>query len=290
MPKKQATPPPRKRRTKSQIEQLERQIFEILESDNPQSVRHVFYRLTDPRLPESIAKTEHGYAQVQKRLTSMRKAGLIPYGWISDATRRGYHVPTFAGPADFVRRVAGQYRAQVWPDTPYHVEVWTESRSIAGVVQDVCREAAVSLYPAGGFSSLSLVYEAAEHIRRIADGREIIVLYCGDYDAAGLLIDRDICNKYEAHGVALTFRRLAVNAEQIARYDLPTKPRKASEKRRPDILETVECEALPAAELRRILRQTIEEYVPAQALAAIRAAEESERESLRIFADQLDAA
>ena len=286
MPKKTQ----KKRRTRAQIEQLERQIFEILETDNPQSVRHVFYRLTDPRLAVPVEKTERGYKQVQQRLTSMRKAGGIPYGWIADATRRGYHVPTYEGAADFLRAVAGQYRAQVWPDTPYHVEVWTESRSIAGVVQDVCRETAVSLYPAGGFSSLSLVYEAAEHIRRIADGREVIVLYAGDFDPAGLLIDRDICNKYEAHGVALTFRRLAVNAEQIARYNLPTKPRKATDRRRPDIRETVECEALPAAELRRILRQTIEEYVPAQALAAIRAGEESEREYLRIFADQLDAA
>ena len=286
MPKKTQ----KKRRTRAEIDQLERQIFEILETDNPQSVRHVFYRLTNPRLAVPVEKTERGYKQVQQRLTSMRKAGGIPYGWISDATRRGYHVPTFASTADFIRAVAGQYRAQVWPDTPYHVEVWTESRSIAGVVQDVCREAAVSLYPAGGFSSLSLVYEAAEHIRRIAGGREVIVLYAGDFDPAGLLIDRDICNKYEAHGVALTFRRLAVNAEQIARYNLPTKPRKATDRRRPDIRETVECEALPAAELRRILRQTIEEYVPAQALAAIRAGEESEREYLRIFADQLDAA
>lgn len=283
MPKKTQ----KKRRTRAQIEQLERQIFEILETDNPQSVRHVFYRLTDPRLAVPVEKTERGYKQVQQRLTSMRKAGGIPYGWISDATRRGYHVPTFASTADFIRAVAGQYRGQVWEDSGFHVEVWTESRSIAGVVQDVCREAAVSLYPAGGFSSLSLVYEAAEHIRRIADGREVIVLYAGDYDPAGLLIDRDICNKYEAHGVALTFRRLAVNAEQIARYNLPTKPRKATDRRRPDIRETVECEALPAAELRRILRQTIEEYVPAQALNALRAAEESEREQLRIFADQL---
>ena len=279
MPKKKR----KTRRTRAQIEQLESQIFGILETDNPQSVRHVFYRLTDPRLPVPVEKTEAGYKQVQQRLTSMRKAGLIPYGWISDATRRGYHVPTYASAEEFIRANAGLYRAHVWPDTPYHVEVWTESRSIAGVVQDVCREAAVSLYPAGGFSSLSLVYEAAEHIRRIADGREVIVLYAGDFDPAGLLIDRDICNKYEAHGVALTFRRLAVNSEQIDRYDLPTKPRKASDKRRPDIQETVECEALPAAELRRILRETIEEYMPAHTLAAIRAAEESEREGLRLF-------
>ena len=86
------------------------------------------------------------------------------------------------------------------------------------------------------------------------------------------------------------FRRLAIHRAQIARYPLPTKPRKKTDRRRPGSLETVECEALPAAELRRILRETIEEYVPAQALAVIRAGEESEREYLRIFADQLDAA
>jgi hypothetical protein len=79
--------PIRRRRTKGEVEQLERQILDVLEDDHPQSVRHVFYRLTDPRLPEPIDKTELGYRVVQKRLTVMRRAGQIPYGWISDATR-----------------------------------------------------------------------------------------------------------------------------------------------------------------------------------------------------------
>ena len=51
----------RQRMTKAAVEQLERQIFEVLEQDNPQSVRHVFYRMTDPRLPVAIPKTEAGY-------------------------------------------------------------------------------------------------------------------------------------------------------------------------------------------------------------------------------------
>jgi hypothetical protein len=55
-----ASPIRRRRRTGSQIDQLERQIIEILEEDHPQSVRHVFYGLTDPRLPEPVEKTELG--------------------------------------------------------------------------------------------------------------------------------------------------------------------------------------------------------------------------------------
>ena len=39
----------RRRRTKVQIAQLENRIVEILRADNPQSVRHVFYRLVDDK-------------------------------------------------------------------------------------------------------------------------------------------------------------------------------------------------------------------------------------------------
>ena len=41
------------RRTNKQIRQIDQQIIEVLAEDNPQSVRHVFYRMTDPRLRPS---------------------------------------------------------------------------------------------------------------------------------------------------------------------------------------------------------------------------------------------
>jgi hypothetical protein len=41
----------RARRTRERIEQLDAQILDVLREDHPQSVRHVFYRMTDPRLP-----------------------------------------------------------------------------------------------------------------------------------------------------------------------------------------------------------------------------------------------
>jgi hypothetical protein len=38
----------------------------------------------------------------------MRKKGMLPYGWISDATRLGYHVSTYRDAADFIRRMQGE--------------------------------------------------------------------------------------------------------------------------------------------------------------------------------------
>ncbi len=45
------------------------------------------------------------------------------------------------------------------------------------------------LYPSGGFASLSLIHSAAEYIRATANGRPVHIIYIGDYDSAGVLID-----------------------------------------------------------------------------------------------------
>ena len=276
----------RRRRSPAQIEQLERQILDVLKADNPQSVRHVFYRMTDPRLPEPVDKSEAGYRQVQQRVAAMRRAGSIPYGWIADMTRRGHRVDTFANAGEFIKAQMHLYRADLWRDARVHCEVWAESRSIAAVVEDDCYDLAVPLYPCGGFASLTLCYEAATEINELLAGstrRDVVILFIGDYDPAGVLIDQHVEREIRAHlapGFALDFRRLAINRDQIAAYDLPTKPRKANDRRRLDIRETVEAEAMPAGDLRGMVRSEVESLLPAGALERAKVAEESERDGL----------
>ncbi len=263
---------------------LDKQIADVLAADHPQSVRHVFYRMTDPRLDVPVAKTEQGYKRVQRRCLELRRSGAMPFGWISDATRRGYHVATFHGSGDFIARMSGLYRARLWTEDLPHVEVWCESRSIAGVLQDECSRLAVSLYPAGGFSSATLCFEAACEIDR-KDRASAVVLYVGDFDPAGLLIDQSIESELRGHLVTpLLFRRLAINADQIEAYELPMKPRKPGDRRRPDVGQTVECEALPAQILREIVRAAVEAYLPPRALEVAKAVEASERAGLRELA------
>lgn len=281
----------RRRRTKAQIEQLDQQILEVLAEDQPQSIRHVFYRMTDPRLAEPVEKSDNGYGQVQHRCVQLRRDGRLPFGWISDATRRGYFVNTYTSSADFLRSVAGTYRADLWQHADRHVEVWVESRSIAGIVQDDCEELAVSLYPAAGFSSITLAYEAARWINDTVE-RPVTVFYIGDYDPAGVLIDQALERELREHldqDVDLRFERVGITPDQIERYGLPTKPRKSGDRRALHIEHTVEAEAMPAGILRALLRQRIEALLPEHALHVARTAEESEREGLRILARALEA-
>lgn len=277
----------RERRSRVRVERLDAQIVEVLREDHPQSVRHVFYRMTDPRLDEPVEKSDRGYRHVQDRCVKLRRSGVIPYGWIADMSRRGYYVDTFRGAGDFLRRMRGLYRADLWRDAPQRCEVWVESRSIASVLIDDCDELAVSLFPCGGFSSLSFVHSAAEEHNGRDDNRPLVVLYVGDYDPAGVLIDQALEREMRRHldaSIHLNFARIGINAEQITSYDLPTKPRKGSDRRSPHVAETVEAEAMPAHVLRHILRERIEQMLPEGALAAAKVAEESERRHIERMA------
>ena len=223
-------------------------------------------------------------------MTLMRKAGVIPYGWVVDSSRRAHYTPTYTDASDFLKRHASAYRADLWGlYSDYHVEVWCESRSLASVLQDDCQDLAVPLYPSGGFSSDSFAYESARQIAHYE--RETVVVYAGDYDPAGVLIDRDIEKKLRGHlgaGYPLHFERIAINREQIEQYDLPTKPRKSTDRRRLDVQETVEAEAMPAAIMREILREAVESYLEPGALEVAKIAEESEQDRLLSFAAILD--
>jgi hypothetical protein len=157
------------------------------------------------------------------------------------------------------------------------------------VIVGLCEELAVSLYPAGGFSSITFAYEAADFIRwDVEDSvKTANVIYIGDYDPAGVLIDQSLEKELREHlgDIDLEFHRLAITEEQIAEFDLPTKPRKETDRRAQHVLATVEAEAMPAHILRQMLRDRIESFLPPGALNVAKAAEASERAQLRRWAE-----
>lgn len=280
----------RERRTAARMAQLDAQILAELKADHPQSVRHLFYRMTDPRLAEPVEKSERGYRHIIYRCKELRRSGALPYGWISDASRQGYHVETYNSRAEFIREMAGRYRSDLWRASDYYVEVWCESRSIAGVIQGTCRDLAVSLYPCGGFSSITLAYEAAQYINTFRD-RTVVLIYIGDYDPAGVLIDVALERELRQHlspVIPLIFHRIAVTEQQIERMDLPQKPRKETDRRSRHVRATVEAEAIPAHVLRELVRDCVEGFVPWGALEAAKIAEQSEIEGLQLLAACLE--
>ena len=240
-------------------------------------------QMTDPRLPVSVEKSERGYKLVQRRCVKLRRDGILPYHWISDATRVGVRFRTRSA-AESVSLAAYWHRVDPWKESNVLVSVWCESRSVAGTIRQTCEDLGVSLYPCGGFASLSLIADGARDIDEDARGRPVVILYVGDYDPAGVLIPESLMKELRFHlpDLELYEQRLAITPEQAER--LPSKPRNPNEKRVPHIRETVEVEAMPAGELRDVLRQGVETYLPDGALDLARRQQDDERHWLNEIA------
>jgi hypothetical protein len=81
----------------------------------------------------------------------------------------------------------------------------------------------------------------------------------------------------------ITVERLAVNREQIERWNLPTRPTKSTDTRagrfrRVHGTSSVELDAIPPDELRTLVRGDIESHMDPWRLEQLRLAERSERE------------
>ena len=149
-----------------------------------------------------------------------------------------------------------------------------------GALGQVCTEYVVPLFPSGGFASLSFTYQAATHI--IESGREhAVILYVGDYDQAGVLIDRAIERRLREFLVnwpgVLAFTRLAVNDDQIDSMGLPTRPPKRSDTRSPEVTRAVEAEAIPAPTMRGIVSAALQDLIPKEVLRNEKLIEEQEQ-------------
>ena len=148
------SPIKRQRRSKAELEALDRAIAGIVAEIEPATVRQVFYQAVVRGLvPKDEAR---GYKLVQRRLLKLRESREIPYGWITDNVRivRG-HV-RYEGPEDYAQVAAEFYRRDYWAESPVSVEVWLEKDALAGVLEAVVvEECGLDLHVTRGYASVS---------------------------------------------------------------------------------------------------------------------------------------
>ncbi len=276
----------RARRTKAEIGALREALYEIVEANEPATVRGVFYLAETAGLVPKDDAT--GYRPVQRELLKMRREGMIPWGWITDGSRSRFGYRRYGGLDAYAKQVAANYRRDYWHGSDQYVEVWIEKEALRGVISPVViDEFGLDLYVTKGQPSVSYLYDAAEDIA--LDGRPTHVYMLADWDPGGLRIFDRIQQEltgFVGDAAELHVRRLALTPYQIELYDLPTRPGKekdpnaaAFKRRHGD--RCVELDAMPPNTMRALVRGKLESHMDPEKLRALKLAEREERRGLR---------
>jgi len=283
----------RTRRTRDQLNTLLVTAQEIIDGEDDQiTIRHLFYRLASVGL---IDKTENAYKNLCGHLAKWRRTGDIPFSAFADNTRWRFGGGGFTDVRAAVRRCADTYRRDPWANQGVHVEIWTEKDAVASIIGSVADRFGVAVFPCRGFASLSSLHDAAEVFRDAqARGKRTVVHYFGDHDPAGVHIDVSAqATLRDDFDVNVEFVREAVTRDQIEALGLLTRPTKlVRSDGRPDpraadfVGASVDIDAMPMGELRRLVAQCIAQHIDAHAWAEHERIEAEEKAALERLADE----
>jgi hypothetical protein len=258
----------------------------ITEAAQPITGRGVGYKLFTANLIASMAKSE--MQRVYRLLREARERGIIPWDWIVDETRSIERVSTWSNPAEYAETVARSYRRDFWDQQPHRIQVWSEKGTVRGVLAPVLDEYAVGFLPVHGFSSATTVHDIAEDY----DGRDLIVLYVGDYDPSGMFMsEADLPARFAKYdGDHIKLQRIALTRRQVS--GLPSFP--ASDKRKDPRYRWFtsnyrnrcwELDAMDPNDLRDCVEVAIRGLIEPAAWARCEAINEAEQESLQHVLD-----
>jgi hypothetical protein len=268
----------RRRRTNADLETIDQAIFEAVRDEHPVTLRGVFYRVVSVG---AVDKSEAGYRLVGRQLLKLRRAGVVPYSWITDGTRLIRKPRSWSDVETMLDHAAASYRRALWHDQDVEVLVLSEKDAISGVVYPITAAWDVELGIVRGYSSETFAFSVAESIA--ATEKTTFVYQLGDHDPSGVDAWRSFEEKVRGFvpDAEAVFERLAVTPEQILTLNLPTRPTKSTDTRsRGFIGESVEVDAIPAPELRRIVEDAITRHIEPRALDLTQRVEQSERSLL----------
>jgi hypothetical protein len=266
-------------------------MYGICEATQPITGRGVGYKLFTRGLIPSMSRND--MQRVYRLVKEAREEGIIPWEWIVDETREIERVSTWADPDAYAGTVARSYRRDFWTQQPVRCQVWSEKGTVRGVLRPVLDEFAVGFNAVHGFNSATNTYDASQDF----DGRELIVLYVGDYDPSGMYMsEADLPKRLlEYGGCHIEVRRIALRGEHVV--SLPSFP--AADKRTDTRYgwftsrygsECWELDAMDPNDLRDCVEGAVKDLIEPKAWKRCMKVNAAEQASLKTVLDEWKAA
>lgn len=234
------------------------------------------------------------YTWLGRTLSRGRLAGLVDWEHLEDLTRKLRSLGTWDDGAAYT--LPDGYQSDRWAEQPDYVEVWVEKDALSAVMWDVCKRFHVPLFAARGYPSASAMWETSQRLiaKRDAGADRVVVLHFGDHDPSGVDMTRDLRERwstFQAEGVEV--RRLALNMDQVERYNPPPSPAKETDSRSPDYVarfgnDSWELDALEPRVLHDLVEDELSGLIDRTEWEASDEWDEQERATLRLIQRHYD--
>jgi len=177
-------------------------------------------------------------------INECRRKGYLPVDFVAEEAARAFSGVEEAESRsieeylrDYLKadlNVGRAYKPDWWEDEKYYIQILVEKIDLKTLFEPICQRYKIPIATAKGWSS---ILQRAEYARRFAeaedDGKECVLLYCGDHDPDGLRISEFIRNNlYDIQDVEwedgqggydptdLVIDRFGLNYDFIVKYNL----------------------------------------------------------------------
>jgi len=270
------------------------------------TLRQLYYQFVSRDI---IPNTLKSYKNLGSVINDARLAGLIDWDTIVDRTRELRALSHWDVPSDIISTCAKQFNIDRWANQPYRPEVWIEKDALVGVFERICQEMDVPLLSCRGYTSQSEMWAAGQRLIRykqtpyfatgITNSKRFyptpVIFHFGDHDPSGKDMSRDITDRLELFTRSrLHFERLALNMEQIEKYNPPPNPAKITDSRANAYIaeygaESWELDALEPAVLADLVRTAVEGVMDKDKMDDAVTEQNQHRETLSLIAEKFDA-
>lgn len=245
------------------------------------TLRQTFYRLVSDG---TLHNTVSDYQNLSARTAEARRDGSFPA--FIDRTSE-VHVPaSWDSPKEIVEAARRQYRRDRTEGQDQVIWIIVEKAGLLAQFGAWFGDLGLPMAALSGYASQSDADTIREKVED--DGRPAILLYAGDHDPSGEDIERDFVERTDCWDEV---RRVALTADQVARYDLPELPGKSSDVRSPGFvarhgkLIQVEVDALDPNDLRDLFQEAVDALWDQSAYDDVIEREDRERERI-VFVEE----
>lgn len=229
------------------------------------TLRQLYYQFVARGLIENSVQS---YKRLGSTINDARLAGLLDWDSIEDRTRNLKTASSWNSPASIIRSAAYSYNIDMWENQLTVPEVWIEKDALVGVAERACKKWDIPLYACRGYSSQSEQYKAGKRIEeRQSQGKHTVIIHLGDHDPSGLDMTRDNRERLSMFaGLNVHLVRVALNMDQVEKYNPPPNPAKETDSRSPWYIknygdESWELDALDPATINALIEETVVKYI-----------------------------